>query len=253
MTAFVSRAAFHIHVLGLAGLACALIGTPALSAVSAVDAAIADPARPAAERALDGDRKPQEVLRFYGVKAGDKVIERFPGGTYYTRLLSKIVGPRGKVYVALFKRADGSILDIDKAKSVEGPTVVLVPNDNATPTAPEPVDVVISQQNYHDLHVGSQASTAATAVNRSVFEVLRPGGTYVVIDHDARPGLGASDAPKTHRIEMSTARSEVEAAGFRFVGSSEALRNPADPRTATVSDPSVAGHTDRFMLKFRKP
>ena len=239
--------------LALGSLATALVAAPALQATTPIEAAIADPSRPESERALDAVRKPAEVLRFYGVRRGDKVIERFPGDPYYTRLLATLVGPRGKVYVAMFRRADGSVLDLDKGKTVEGPNVVLVPNDNATPAAPEPVDVVISQQNYHDLHVGRLADTAAATVNRSVFAGLKPGGRYVVIDHEARPGMGASDAPKTHRIEMATARGEIEAAGFRLVETADALRNPADPRTATVSDPSIAGHTDRFMMKFRKP
>lgn len=221
----------------------------------AVKAAIADPARPAEDRALDAQRKPAEVLAFEGVKPGDKVIERFPGNAYFTRLLAKTVGPKGHVYIAAFRKADGSVLDDDKAQAAVAafPNVSIVASPMALPQASEPVDVVISLQNYHDLHVGAQAGVAATENNAAAFKALKPGGTFIVIDHIAPDGAGVTVAPKTHRIEPSTARAEVEKAGFVFAGSSEALRNPADPHTATVSDPSIAGKTDRFMFKFRKP
>ena len=221
----------------------------------AVKAAIADAGRPAEDRALDAQRRPAEVLAFEGVKPSDKVIERFPGNAYFTRLLAKTVGPKGHVYVMLFRRADGSNLDDDKAQAAVAafPNVSVIPSPMALPQAPEPVDVVVSLQNYHDLHVGPQAGVAATENNAAAFKALKPGGRFIVIDHIAPAGAGATVAPKTHRIEPSTARAEVEAAGFRFDGSSEALRNPDDPHTATVSDPSIAGRTDRFMFRFRKP
>src|SRR5215469_9289640 len=60
--------------------------------------AVADPARPADDRKLDGDRKPADVLAYADVKPGETVGEYLPGGGYYTRMLSDIVGSGGKVY-----------------------------------------------------------------------------------------------------------------------------------------------------------
>jgi predicted methyltransferase len=31
------------------------------------------------------------------------------------------------------------------------------------------------------------------------------------------------------------------------------LANPADPHSAKVFDPAIRGHTDQFVLRFRKP
>ena len=240
----------------LAAIAAALLlGGAAQAQSPALKAAVADSARAPAETAQDAARKPLEVLGFAGVKAGDVVIERFPGYGYYTRLMAKAVGPTGHVYVMLFRYNDGRVLDIDKAQPIadENPNVTLIPSKNAMPQAPAPVDLVLSIQNYHDLHVGEGADVNAPEMNKLAMAALKRGGRFVVIDHVAPAGAGATLAPKTHRIEPATARAEIEAAGFRFVEASDALKNSADPHTATVSDPSIAGRTDRFMMRFKKP
>jgi len=48
-------------------------------------------------------------------------------------------------------------------------------------------------------------------------------------------------------------KTEVPAAGFKLAGESDILRNKSDPHTAKVFDPEIRGHTDQFVLKFRKP
>ncbi len=48
-------------------------------------------------------------------------------------------------------------------------------------------------------------------------------------------------------------KAELKAAGFRLVSESDVLRNPADPRTKLVFDPSIRGHTDQFVLKYQRP
>jgi predicted methyltransferase len=90
-------------------------------------------------------------------------------------------------------------------------------------------------------------------VNKAVFNALKPGGVYVVLDHAARAGSGTEDAQKLHRIDPAVVKTEVVAAGFVFVDESTALRNPADPHTAMVFDPGMRGKTDQFIYKFRKP
>jgi predicted methyltransferase len=86
-----------------------------------------------------------------------------------------------------------------------------------------------------------------------IYASMRPGGVYVVLDHSAPAGSGLTDTNTLHRIDEATVRKEVEAAGFKFDGESKVLANPADPRTNKVFDPSIRGHTDQFILRFRKP
>jgi predicted methyltransferase len=113
------------------------------------------------------------------------------------------------------------------------------------------VDLIFTAQNYHDLH-NSQALDVA-AFNKSVFDALKPGGLFVIVDHSAEKGSGSRDTSTLHRIDAETVKSEVTAAGFEFVGGSEILKNASDDRTAKVFDPAVRGKTDQFILKFRKP
>src|SRR6185312_15919659 len=119
---------------------------------------------------------------------------------------------------------------------------------------PDGVDLVLTVQNYHDLHLGMFAEDTAAKVNAEVFRALKPGGTYVIVDHVGAPGYGLAE-PRNglHRIDPAIVRKEVEAAGFRFVASNDLLKDPADPHTANVFDPSIRGKTDQFALKFVKP
>ena len=92
-----------------------------------------------------------------------------------------------------------------------------------------------------------------TAFNRSVFKALKPGGHYIVLDHVAAAGAPTDVSATLHRIEASTVRREVLAAGFRLEAESALLANPGDPHTKGVFDASVRGRTDQFLLKFVKP
>ncbi len=114
-----------------------------------------------------------------------------------------------------------------------------------------PLDLVFTAQNYHDLH--NIPTLDVAAFNKSVFDALKPGGLYVVLDHSAAAASGAKDTNTLHRIDVEFVKTEVMAAGFEFVASSDILANPADPRSANVFDPSIRGKTDQFILKFRKP
>jgi predicted methyltransferase len=118
---------------------------------------------------------------------------------------------------------------------------------------PEKLDLFWIAQNYHDLKDKFMGPVDTGAFNKAVFDALKPGGLYVVLDHSAVAGAPADVTDTLHRIEASTVRREVEAAGFKFEGESQLLANAADPRTAKVFDASIRGHTDQFILKFRKP
>jgi predicted methyltransferase len=238
--------------LGLASLAAYAAGDSALPAYIA--AAIADSARPAADSERDAYRKPGETLVFAGVKPGAAVLELAPGKGYYTRLLSAVVGGSGKVFaVSSAPRPGGPTPPIQAiAADPHYANVVAVVKKVEEPLVlPQKVDLVWTSQNYHDFHNIPEVDIAT--INKRVFDALKPGGIYFVLDHSAQNGSGARDTNTLHRIDEDTVKQEVEAAGFKFLGESNLLRNKADPRTAKVFDPSIQGHTDQFMLKFRKP
>ncbi len=223
-----------------------------------ITAAVADANRPDTDKARDAARKPAAVLEFIGVKPGEQVAELLPGGGYFTRIFSKAVGPAGHVYALVPERPPNAPADLpDLAGAVKAiaanpnyANVSVVVMSITKLAAPAPVDLVFTAQNYHDLH---NFPIDIGGFNKNVFNSLKPGGLYVVEDHSAPAGSGFSDTKTLHRIDAEAVKAEVMAAGFEFVGSSDALANPADPRTANVFDPSIRGKTDQFILKFRRP
>ncbi|MGN2252532.1 class I SAM-dependent methyltransferase [Frateuria sp. GZRe12] len=239
-----------------AAAACAM--TTHTAARDPLAAALADPARPAADRAQDADRKPGEVLAFAGIHRGDVVVDLMPGAGYYTRLFSRLIGPTGKVYA--LEPAEMAKAAPDPLKSLQAfagkgeyaNVVVLVQPVN-TLAAPEPADVVWTSQNYHDLHDPFMGSPDVSRVDKSLLAMLKPGGAFVVLDHAAAPGSGFARTDDLHRIDPAVVKQEVIGAGFQFVAASNALRNVADDHAAAAFDPKIKGHTDKFLLKFRKP
>lgn len=212
--------------------------------------------RPAADIARDSARKPAQVLAFAGVRPGWKVGEYTPGGGYFTRLLAEAVGETGRVYAyppAEIVRLLPAHLTDARAVAAERKNVTVLTGPTSDFAAPEPLDLVFTAQNYHDLHTRFAPPGAAAAFNAAVFKALRPGGRYVILDHAAPSGSGPAAADKLHRIDPALVRAEVEAAGFVFDGESPVLANPQDPRTAAVFDPAVRGATDQFAYRFRKP
>ena len=123
----------------------------------------------------------------------------------------------------------------------------------ASLTTPKPVDVAFTSQNYHDYPDTFMGPTDPAVLDKAVFAALKPGGTFIVIDHVAEAGSGLRDTDTLHRIDPALVRQQVQAAGFDYVGESDVLRNPADDHTLKVFDPAVRGHTDQFAYKFRKP
>lgn len=239
-----------------AALALVLAAAPALAqAPPSIAAAVADAGRPDADKARDADRKPAEMLALAQVEPGETVLELFPGGGYFTRLLAKAVGPEGKVYAAAPPPPPNA-----PANPNGGPAALAAIGANVTPTtvdltklsAPEPVDLIWTSQNYHDLHL-KRLGLDVAAVDKQMLAALKPGGVLLVIDHAALAGAPLETADTLHRIDPAQARKELEAAGFVFEAESDALRNPADPKTAGVRDPSIRGKTDQFAMRFRKP
>jgi predicted methyltransferase len=244
-----------VAAAGLLGLSLASAGASARheSLPKYIVAAVADSARPAADTERDADRKPGETLAFAGVKPGEQVLELAPGKGYYTRLLSAAVGPQGKLYALTSPPKPDAPPPAVQAIAADphyGNVTVLLRRVSEG-KLPEGLDLVWTSQNYHDFHNIPDVDVAT--INRAVFDSLKSGGTYLVLDHAAAAGSGAHDTDTLHRIDAETVKKEVTAAGFKLVAESTILRNKKDPHTARVFDAEIRGHTDQFILKFRKP
>lgn len=216
----------------------------------AVTAAVNDPARPQADKDRDGMRRPAEMMAASGIKAGDKVVELVPGGGYVTRLISKIVGPTGKVYAANLptfnEKLKAGPLQITGNPTYNNVAVIEMPYSELK--APEPIDVVWTSENYHDMKNMGQFRTDTNAMNRAIFAALKPGGRYIVTDFVAEAGSGTRDTQMLHRIDPMVIRSEVTAAGFTLESQSNVLAHPEDPHTARSGQSS-----DQVYFIFRKP
>jgi predicted methyltransferase len=234
-------------------LACSLaFAGPALAQIpDYVAKAVADPGR-ADDAKNDSRRKAAEIVAFCGAKPGDKVLELIPGSGYFTRVFSKVVGSRGSVYAVQPMEYDEKP---DKVRAIakDYGNVAVLMQPAAKLTAPQPVDIVFTSQNYHDYPDKFMGPTDPAILNAAVFAVLKPGGVYVIVDHSAEPGSGLRDTDTLHRIDEATVKQQVLAAGFEYVGESDVLRNKADDRTANVFNPAIRGRTDQFVYKFRKP
>jgi predicted methyltransferase len=250
-------------VLAAAAVAGIVGGAPfatgvAMAAVPAnLTAALGDIKRPPSDTSRDVARKPAELLALAEVKPGQKVADFMMGGGYFTRILSAAVGPKGQVYAY----QSSEFVKFRAAYGTEQSTVV-ADYKNVTPLTapiasaglPDGLDMVLTVQNYHDLHLKAFPADTADTANKEIFKALKPGGLYVIVDHSAAPGAPLSVADTLHRIDEAVVKKEVEAAGFQLVTADDKLlANPADPRDKLVFDPSIRGKTDQFVLKFRKP
>jgi predicted methyltransferase len=245
-------------------LAASLLGGPSAIAQTptAVAAAIGAPDRPAEDVARDAARHTAELLAFSGVKPGDRIADFVPGKGFFTRLFSHIAGKQGHVYAIVPAELakvkpplEAAIKALAAQPGYANVTAVVEPTAQTGAAAVAQggaLDLVWTDDNYHDVY-GFFGPAAAAAADSAIFRALKPGGTFVVIDHVALGGASGTAPTTLHRIDPDTVKSQVEAAGFVLDTSSDVLRNPADPHTAKVFDPSIKGHTDQFAFRFRKP
>ena len=253
-------AAVAVLSLAACGEAAKQEEAPAVAEVAAdapqIVAAVADSRRPAEDTARDVNRHPAETLAFARIEPGDRVADIFPGGGYWTRMFAVAVGDQGRVYPTIRPEGvsgeyENPVLEV--AAQYPNATMARTPYDALA--YPEPLDVVFTAQNYHDMPLAAYNLGDRNAMNRTAFAALKPGGLYVIIDHSAIDGSPVqTDAESTtHRIDQATVRREVEAAGFVFDGEANFLRNHEDDRTRSVFDEAIRGRTDQFVMRFRKP
>jgi predicted methyltransferase len=231
-------------------LVLALGGAAIAAAPDTVTKAVSDTTRPKADTDRDAIRLPADTIAFAGVKPGMKIAELFPGGGYFTRMLSDVVGPSGHIYgIENAKWDDGS--DAKVAANHKNVSIQIVKFGEFD--LPEKVDLFWITQNYHDLHIAKYGKVDMAAFNKHVYDSLKSGGTYFILDHQANPGTTEADIEKLHRIEKAQVIREVEAAGFKLAGEGDALHRAGDDHTKSIFDKSIQGHTDQYMLKFVKP
>jgi predicted methyltransferase len=236
------------------GSSVAVAQSPSLSA------AIAAPTRTADNVKLDEGRKPAEVLNFFGIRKGMRVVDIFGANVYWAEIMAPVVGPRGHVTVW----QPSQFLSEERRKSFaqfakRQKNVSLISSPFETPElGTNAYDFLIMNLDYHDVYT----ENAERKIGRMepdqwlkrLYVSMKPGATLGIIDHIALPnGDTRATAGKLHRIDPEVVKADFQRAGFELIGVRNFLRNPADDHSLMVFDPKVRGHTDRFVYRFRKP
>jgi len=215
-----------------------------------ITGAVASDARVEAMTERDAARHPAEILTLSGIKPGDTVIEFAGFGQYYTTMLAEIVGAQGQIHMFDLPYM-GEAAGAASTKFVKDhPNTYYHLVDYNIATLPENVDIVYNVLYYHDLPLNN-IDTAA--LNRKIFAALKPGGVFLIVDHNAEAGSGTRDVSKLHRIDPAVIKTEVLAAGFVLAEESNLLRVAEDDHTKMVFSPGTRGATDRSVFKFVKP
>jgi predicted methyltransferase len=246
----------------LLAAALALVPLAAAQAVPAdVATAVSAPGRPADAVALDEVRKPAEVLRWLGLRRGDRVFDFLTGNGYYAEIMARAVGPTGHVTgwnTPSFMRNERIRAALNGIRERSPNTAFYASPNNAFALPEQAYDFIMLHLVYHDTYwesarFGIHRIDPSTIV-AALFRATRPGGTVAVIDHVAAAGRDTrAEVEATHRILPATVRADFERAGFEFVAETDMLRNSADDRSKNVFDPSIRGRTDRFVYRFRRP
>jgi predicted methyltransferase len=225
---------------------------------AAIRSAVEAPDRSPEDRALDGGRKPAELLSFFGIAPGMRVAEIAAGGGYTAELLARVVGTSGKVYGVNSEFILDRFARAPWEERLQRPVMTNVIRldrnfDDPLPADVTNLDAVLCVLFYHDLF---WMNVDRAQMNAAVFRALKPGGVYAIVDHSARAGSGASDVQTFHRVEEQLVRDEITRAGFELAQSASFLKNPNDTRDWNASPRSAGeqrGTSDRFVLKFVKP
>jgi predicted methyltransferase len=220
-------------------------GTPAH-----IRRAVEAPERTAEQKARDYHRKPAEILTMSGIEEGDKVVEIASFGQYFTVMLSAAVGLSGHVDMFDLPYTEERAGAASRAFVEKHPNATYHLDNYNNAALPQNLDSVWMVLYYHDL---KPQGIDTAAFNRKIFNALKPGGIFLVIDHKAEDGSGWRDAGTIHRMGVDTIKQEVLAAGFELKQESDLLANPADDRTKMVFAPGTRGTTDQAFFIFRKP
>jgi len=226
---------------------------------TAIEQAVANGARPNDDQQRDADRRPDQVLEFFEIEPGMRVLDIFAGGGYYAEILSYVVGDQGEVILYNNGGWDGFVgagvnerLAQNRLPNVQS----VVMEANELELGESSFDAAVFVLGFHDLYYAAEPSWPAIDAENFIerlYSVLKPGGILGIVDHAAEPGVSVAVANTLHRIDPGIIRSDLISAGFELVAESDVLRNPDDDRNKPMSDPDVRGKTDRVVMKFRKP
>jgi predicted methyltransferase len=211
--------------------------------------ALASPNRPAEDKERDAVRKPVETVQFLGIETGDTVIDVIAAGGWFTEVLSAAVGPSGEVLAQnpdFFVQREGFVAR-EKERHDRLGNVEAVHGELSAADVDD-ADAAITALNLHDIYNGQGGEAAAVAFAKGVYDALKPGGVFGVIDH---VGIAGQDNATFHRIQVAQAKDVLTKAGFTIEAESNILANPADDHTKGVRD--MARHTDQFLIRARKP
>jgi predicted methyltransferase len=213
-------------------------------------AALTAPARPMEEKERDPARKPIQTVQFLGIETGDTVIDAIAAGGWFTEVLAAAVGPSGKVLAQnpQFFVSQPGFVEREKARHDRLGNVQAVHGELAAAGVVAQADAAITALNLHDLYNGQNGEATAVAFAKSIYDALKPGGVFGVIDH---VGIEGQNNAQFHRLQVAQARDVLTQAGFRIEAESDILRNPGDDHTKPVRD--MAGRTDQFLIRARKP
>lgn len=222
--------------------------------------AVANASRPEADRARDAGRKPAEMLEFFGIEPGMKVLDMFSGGGWYAEIVSHLVGEEGHVtahtnsaYIGFVGNALQERFDGERISNVD----VLLAENNELELQENSLDAVMMVQTFHDIYhsdpEGGWEEIDGVAFLAEIKKGLKPGGIVAIIDHTATAGAAPETGDSLHRIDPDLVLANMEAAGFLFEASSDALKNSQDELKQMVFADGIRGKTDRFAMLFRNP
>jgi len=219
--------------------------------IARLSAALAAPERSAENKERDAARKPVEVIEFLGIEGGMTALDIFAVGGWYTEVLSAAVGPTGKVYSQNppFFLSRPGFVEAETERNERLGNVEPIHGEVADAGIDGQVDVAITNQNLHDMY-NRGGEAAAMPMIQGVYDALKPGGVFGVMDH---VGIAGQPNADLHRMEVAAARDLLVKAGFTIEAESDLLANPADDHTRGPGDDSLGGNSDRFLIKARKP
>ncbi len=212
--------------------------------------ALMSPERPQSDKSRDEGRKPMQVVQFLGIKTGDKVVDVIAAGGYYDWVLSAAVGPSGKVYSqnpSFLTSRPGFTEQENKRNEMLGNVEPI--HGDLPDGIKDQADAAITALNFHDIY-NRGGEAAGVMFLKGIYDSLKPGGTLGVIDHIGEAG---NDNAKLHRVPPEAVKSALMKAGFKIEAESDLLHNPKDTHKLPSHDPSLRWHTDRLLIRARKP